>query len=59
MALYRVVVEQKITKKVIVVVEANSDKEAMDKARSRDIIADETSLDFRIDEFIPLEAEKY
>lgn len=59
MALYKVLVEQKITKTVLVVVEANSDREAMDKVRNRNIIASEKTLDVKIDEFIPLETEKY
>lgn len=59
MALYKVIVEQKITKTVTVVVDANSDEEAMEKARNRNIIAAESTLDMKIDEFIPLEAEKY
>lgn len=59
MALYKVIVEQKITKTVTVVVDANSDEEAMEKARNRNIIASESTLDMKIDEFIPLETEKY
>lgn len=59
MALYKVVAEQKITKKVLVVVEANSEEKAMDNARNRDIIAIESTLNMKIDEFIPLRAEKY
>lgn len=59
MSLYKVIVEQKITKTVSVVVDANSDEEAMNKARDRNIIAAETTIDMKIDEFIPLETEKY
>ena len=59
MALYKVLAEQKITKKVLVVVEANSDEEALNKVCSRDIISVKSTLDMEIDEFIPLEAAKY
>jgi hypothetical protein len=58
-ALYKVLAEQKITKKVLVVVEANSNEEALDKVRSRDIISVESTLGMEIDEFLPLEADKY
>lgn len=59
MALYKVLAEQKITKKVLVVVEANSDEEALNKVRGRDIIAAESTLDERIDGFFPLKTDKY
>lgn len=59
MTLYKVIGEQKITKRVSVVVDANSVEEAMDKARNKNIIAAETTLHIKIDEFIPLETEKY
>lgn len=59
MALYKVIAEQKITKKVLVVVEANSNEEAFNKVCSRDIISVESTLDMKINEFIPLEADKY
>ncbi|QOY37641.1 hypothetical protein AWH56_008690 [Anaerobacillus isosaccharinicus] len=58
MAIYRVVAEQKITKKVLVAVEANSDEEAMNKVKNNDIISAETTLNTRIDKYIPLEVEK-
>jgi 5S rRNA maturation endonuclease (ribonuclease M5) len=58
-ALYKVLAEQKITKKVLVVVEANSDEEALDKVCSRDIISVESTLDTKIDGFLPLEADEY
>jgi hypothetical protein len=44
---------------VLVVVEANSDEEALDKVCSGDIISVESTLDMKIDEFLPLEAHKY
>lgn len=59
MALYEILAEQKITKKVLVVVEANSDEEARDKVCSKDIISVESTLDIKIDAFIPLEVDKY
>ncbi|WP_405169404.1 hypothetical protein [Paenibacillus sp. FSL H3-0286] len=59
LSLYKVITEQKITKKVLVVVEANSDEEALDKVRCRDIISAESTLDTTIDEYIPLIAYKY
>jgi hypothetical protein len=58
-ALYKVLAEQKITKKVLVVVEANSDEEALDKVCRRDIISVELTLDTKIDEFLPLQADEY
>jgi hypothetical protein len=58
-ALYKVLAEQKITKKVLVVVEANSDEEALDKVCSGDIISVELTLDTKIDEFLPLQADEY
>jgi 5S rRNA maturation endonuclease (ribonuclease M5) len=57
-ALYKVLAEQKITKKVLVVVEANSDEKAMEKVTNRDIISVESTLDMKVDEFTPLEVEK-
>jgi hypothetical protein len=57
--LYKVLAEQKITKKVLVAVEANSDEEAMDKVSNRDIISVESTLDMKIDDFLPLKADKY
>lgn len=59
MALYKVIAEQKITKKVLVVVEANTEEEAMNKVCHNDIISAESTLNIKIDEYIPLEAEKY
>lgn len=59
MTLYKIIAEQKITKRVVVVVEANSDEEAMNKVSNRNIIATEKTLDMKIDEYIPLETEKY
>lgn len=59
MALYKVIAEQKITKKIIVVVEASSDDEAIDKVRNRDVISVESTLDMKIDEIIPLVTDKY
>lgn len=59
MTLYKVIAEQKITKKVLVVVEAESNEEAMDKVRNEDIISVETTLDTRVDGFIPLQSENY
>lgn len=59
MPLYRIIGEQKITQRVLVVVEADSDEEAMDQARDGNIIAAENTLDKKIDEFIPLETTKY
>lgn len=59
MPLYRIIGEQKITQRVLVVVEADSDEEAMDQARDGNIIAAEKTLDTKIDEFIPLETTKY
>lgn len=57
MVLYKVIVEQKITK--IVIVEANYEEGAIEKASARDIIATEKTLEIKIDEFIPIEVEKY
>jgi len=59
MALYKVIAEQKITKRVLAVVEANSDEEAMDKVCNRDIISIESSFDTKIEGFIPLKSERY
>ncbi|MBX8946061.1 hypothetical protein [Lysinibacillus sp. K60] len=59
MPLYRIIGEQKITQRVLVVVEADSDEEAMDQARDGNIIAAEKTFDTKIDEFIPLETTKY
>lgn len=59
MPLYKVLVEQKITKKVLVIVDADSDADSMEKASNGDIIAAEKTLDMKIDEYIPLETEKY
>lgn len=59
MVLYKVITEQKITNKVLAVVEADSEEEAMDKVSSRDIISVETNLEMKIDKYIPLEATKY
>jgi hypothetical protein len=59
MTLYKVIAEQKITKKIIVVVEANSDEEAMEKVRNKEIISAEKTLDTEIDGFIPIEIKKY
>lgn len=52
--LYRVIAEQKITKKVIVVVEANSDEEAFDKVESGKIISAEATLDMKIEKTVPM-----
>ncbi|MGE7843594.1 hypothetical protein ACQKNX_22795 [Lysinibacillus sp. NPDC093712] len=59
MTLYKVIVEQKITKRVLVIVDADSDEDAIGKARERNIIAAETTIDMKIDEFIPIETDKY
>lgn len=59
MALYRVLAEQKITKIVLVAVEASSGEEALDKVRSRDIISVESTLDMKIDELLPLKVDEY
>lgn len=59
MALYKVLAEQKITKKVLVVVEASSDEEASAKVGNRDIISVESTLDMKIDGFLPIKVEKY
>ena len=54
MTLYRVIAEQKITKKVIVVVNANSDDEALQKVRNGEIISAESTLETKIDGYSPL-----
>lgn len=59
MTLYKVITEQKVTKKVLVVVDANSDKEALDKVGSGEIISIESTLDMKIEGYLPLESEKY
>jgi hypothetical protein len=59
MTLYKVIAEQKITKKVLVVVEANSDEEAKDKVYNGDIISVESTFDTKIEGFSPLKSEKY
>lgn len=59
MVLYKVIVEQKITKIITVIVEAHYEEEAIEKDSSRDIIATEKTLEIKIDEFIPIEVEKY
>jgi hypothetical protein len=59
LAIYKVLTEQKITKRVLVVVEANSDEELVRKVRNGDIISVESTFDMKVDEFIPLKAEKY
>jgi len=58
MTLYKIIAKQKITKRVLVVVEANSYEDAMNKVSDRNIISTEKTLDMKIDEYIPIETEK-
>lgn len=59
MPLYKVIAEEKRTNKVIVVVNAESNEEALEKVSKNDIIAVETALDMKVDGYIPLEAFEY
>lgn len=59
MSLYKVIAEQKITKKVLVVVEANTIEEAMEKVCNKDIISVESTFNTTIDGYIPLEVSNF
>lgn len=59
MSLYKVIAEQKITKKVLVVVEANTIEEAMEKVCNKDIISVESTLNTTTDGYIPLEVANF
>jgi len=53
--LYRVIAEQKITKKVIVVVNAKSEEEALQKVCNGEIVSAESTVDTKIDGYFPLD----
>ena len=57
--LYKVITEQKITKTVVMVVEAENTEQAMNKVINGDIISAEKSLGEKINELIPIQAEEY